>query len=47
MKELQDKNLQRDCQLYENIAPSFQLGLSGPELPNNRDPIIVLSVWYG
>ena len=47
MKELQDKNLQRDCQLHENIAPSFQLGLSGSELPNNRDPIIVLSVWYG
>ena len=46
MKELQDKNLQRDCQLYENIAPSFQLGLSGSELPNNRDPPL-LSYQYG
>lgn len=45
MKELQDENLQRDCQLYENIAPSFQLGLSGSELPNNRDPIPISMVW--
>ena len=44
MKELQDKNLQRDCQIYENIASSFQHGLGGSELPSNRDPIIVLSV---
>ena len=40
MKELQDKNLQRDCKLYENIAPSFQLGLSRSELPNSRDPLL-------
>ena len=45
MKELQAENLQRDCQLYENIAPSFQLGLSGSERPIIETPL--LSYKYG
>lgn len=44
MKELQNKNLQRDCQIYENIAPSFQHGFSGSELPSNRPHYCPISI---